>query len=128
MDDAIVELLNTGREKELKYVLDIIKRNINRKLSPQHVLIYGSRGIGKSFFLRLLQINLKRSGTAGFVLLPEEQLNVHQPEDFIRAIRSGSPKDEIVSGTGMGSWSSGGQEVWESEVERLKTVLYRKKI
>ena len=89
MEDAVIEALMTGREKERDQMMAVVEAN--REISPgklQHLILYGPRGFGKSFMARIAQIEAgKRSTEAAplaFVLLPEEQHNlVRSPHSFL---------------------------------------------
>lgn len=100
LSDTNVIALSTGRDQELRRIMEDIKRS--RKASPgtmQHAVIYGTRGLGKSFMLRRVEIELNRSKdeTLKSVLLPEEQHNLYdRPHALLEMIarRLG----DIVSG------------------------------
>lgn len=124
MEDDKILRLNTGRDEELEFVRNIIERNIQGDQPPQHIVMHGPRGCGKSFFLRLLQINIERSKEAGFVLLPEEQLNIHQPAELLKAIKNFLLGEEADSS--MGSWYSGGIEEWNKQLSELEKVILEK--
>ncbi|MDR3516116.1 MAG: hypothetical protein P4M00_09880 [Azospirillaceae bacterium] len=69
----------TGREAPRDQILGVIRDN--RRLAPgalQHMIVYGPRGFGKSFLMRLVQIEIEhgRDDALAFVLLPEEQHNL----------------------------------------------------
>lgn len=82
MDDATVRTLATGREEETARILDAVERSLKAVPgSLQHVVVYGPRGMGKSFVARLVQIRSQelaesRGLTLPYVLLPEEQHNL----------------------------------------------------
>ena len=68
-DDSVAELA-TGREALAAEVLDAILTNAAADTPNRHILLTGPRGIGKSFFLRLVQVQLKRRRPSlPFVLL-----------------------------------------------------------
>ena len=121
MTDDQVLSLNTGREKELKFSLDIIEKNIQRKNSLQHLLIHGPRGIGKSFFLRLLQIQLFKLPNIKMILLPEEQLNVYQPSDLLRVIKNHLLEND--ESANIGSWFAESRDAWLKQAKELEDQL-----
>ena len=127
MEDNVILYLNTGREKELEFVLKIIERNVTvKKGTPlQHILLIGPRGSGKSFLLRMLQVHMKSTGLSEFVLLPEEQLNIYQPAHLIKQIKNKFlGKNEAAN---IPEWTSDdvGKE-WEDAVLELEKTLSEK--
>ncbi len=120
MPDDLILALNTGREKEQRFVQEIIDRNVEGGRPPQHILLYGPRGIGKSFFLRLLQIFLAKQQQLCFVLLPEEQRNVYQPADLIREIKNHLAEERRDAG--IGAWGSSDVAAWRTQVAELEGV------
>ncbi len=125
MDNDLILKLNTGREKDFNFVLDIIKNNIKRKDSIQHILLNGPRGMGKSFFLILLDIKLKELNLADFVLLPEEQVNIYQPVDLIREVKNHFLKKEFPPS--ISNWFYEGKEAWDKEVNGLEKLMAESK-
>lgn len=88
MQDDVLLALNTGRAAVLQEILRAI---VQRSLHPGHInhcLMTGTRGAGKSFFLRLLQATLQRQPIANvrFVLLPEELPNIFAPHELLQEI------------------------------------------
>ena len=88
MRDEVLLALNTGRAAVLQEILRAI---VQRSLHPGHInhyLMTGTRGAGKSFFLRLLQATLQRQPIANvrFVLLPEELPNIFAPHELLQEI------------------------------------------
>jgi len=92
MGDADIVALSTGRDGELSRIIGAITRS--RRASPgalQHVVLYGSRGFGKSFMTRRVQIEVEAlddgAGSVAYVLLPEEQHNLQRsPHAFLDTI------------------------------------------
>ena len=94
MSDESVKSLATGREGLAADVLQIIHDNQRSSSSNRHVMLTGARGMGKSFFLRMIQVKLQEcSPEIPFVLLPEELYNVHSFSGMLREIR------RVLSGT-----------------------------
>ena len=87
-DDTIISL-NTGRTILLNELLSNIEQRLITTGLCQNWLITGSRGAGKSFFLRLLQARLTQElkQTARFVLLPEELPNIYAPHELLLEIQ-----------------------------------------
>lgn len=120
MTDDLISTLSTGREKELTYLRDIIGRNILADNNLQHILFIGPRGIGKSYLLRLMQIELKVKQNVKCFLLPEEQNNCFQPADLIREIRYFLLPDNQTNR--IVGYESGGKDEWERQVKKLSTL------
>ncbi|MCH8960602.1 MAG: ATP-binding protein, partial [Bacteroidetes bacterium] len=120
MDDELILALNTGRENELAFIQEIIAHNVEGGGPPQHILLHGPRGIGKSFFLRLLQIRVRHDERIAFVLLPEEQLNVYQPGDLLQAIKNTLTGESYDAGISM--WAREGVEAWRREWAALEDI------
>lgn len=120
MSDDMVLKLNTGRDRELDFVLKTIEANTRGDQSPQHVLIHGPRGSGKSFFLRLVQIGLRERENTAFCLFSEEQSNLFQPADLLIAIRNYMAGIEQTRAIAV--WQSGGREEWDREARKLEEL------
>ena len=81
MDDKAITALMTGRQKERDIIIQQVEANLRQGPGElQHVIIYGPRGFGKSFLVRMAQVELEKRAREGaplaFVLLPEEQHNL----------------------------------------------------
>jgi tetratricopeptide (TPR) repeat protein len=88
MEEEEVLALATGREKLLEIMLKEMQQCLHPK-SSQHYMLYGPRGIGKSFFTRLLKINHDKSdlfANSQFIQLPEEQDNINFTADLLDVI------------------------------------------
>jgi hypothetical protein len=100
MADAAVRALATGREAPLALTLRSIDARLTGSGPSRHLMIMGPRGIGKSFFLRLVQVALKDRGTpAGFLLLPEEQPNLTTAASLPRELHrllTGAPAASLM--------------------------------
>lgn len=85
LDDDTVLALNTGRDALLAEFFGAVRERIGHPGSFKHWLLTGTRGAGKSFFLRLVQVSFAKAlGTqARFVLLPEEHRNIFSPHEFL---------------------------------------------
>ena len=127
MRPEVVRALATGREHELADVMAAIRQAITQPdVSPQHTVIYGERGSGKSFLLRLVQLELEvlveaEDVAAAFVLLPEELYNIRSEAQLIEAI--------AVSVRGQGESFSYAvdtrepQVAWNNALENLANAL-----
>ena len=128
MDDETILSLATGRKKLLYNALDTLKSNINKTSVSQHLLIRAPRGMGKSFFLKYLQIHFKRDAifkNSDFLLLPEEQSNVHTPAELIKLILSNFSKPNTVSEPAI-LWNEPKEE-WENELHNLKNYINKQR-
>jgi hypothetical protein len=86
LDDATVIALSTGRDLLLANFFRTINERLESHAPGRHWLVTGTRGAGKSYFLRLIQSLASTrlpAGRARFVLLPEELNNVDSPQGFL---------------------------------------------
>lgn len=85
MSDDAIQQLATGREPLLTQLFSAIDQRLQHAGMPEHWLLTGNRGAGKSFFLRLLQAKFAAhfAGRARFVLLPEEHSNIFAAHEFL---------------------------------------------
>ena len=117
-----VRALATGRDDVLHQVLTTVDANQKSSGSLQHVLLFGPRGIGKSFFMRWLQVTLGEThGTPPFVLLAEEQPNISTPAGLLDEIRRAFEGDDPA--TVMPSWRNDGPNDWHEAAERLNQAI-----
>jgi len=134
MGDAEIAALATGREEEFERVIDAIQRS--RRSAPgtlQHVVLYGSRGFGKSFMTRRVQIASAemggKDGSVQFVLLAEEQHNLQRnPHAFLDLIaehlkqaRGDTTDSDAAFKATMFQWPKPGDEGrrWDEAAARL---------
>jgi len=123
MDDKTILSVATGRKTMLSQVLKTLEKNLEPDSTPQHMLIRGPRGMGKSFFLKYLEINFKSKSefrNSNIILLPEEQNNINSPSDFIKLIltlATGGSARSIIT-----SWEEA-EETWQKELQKLKDFI-----
>ena len=135
MRDEDIAALSTGREEEFRRIMAAIGRS--RKASPgalQHVVLYGSRGFGKSFMARRVQIAVAELdsslGPILYVLLPEEQHNLQRsPHAFLDTIalklagmkKGGDAGYEAV----LFQWPKPGEEAkrWDAAAAGLEAAI-----
>lgn len=88
MDDATVLQLNTGRCALLQQLYAAVHDRVTHPGTFSHWLLTGTRGAGKSFFLRLVQAGFapEFGEHARFVLLPEEHRNIYSPHELLAEI------------------------------------------
>jgi predicted transcriptional regulator len=85
MDDETVLMLSTGREELLTQFFKSVCDRLAHPGLFKHWLLTGTRGAGKSFFLRLVQTSFNQAvgSQVRFVLLPEEHRNIYAPHEFL---------------------------------------------
>ena len=92
MKPEIVRLLATGRDDEVHELLTEIHHAVTHPgTPPQHLIVYGERGSGKSFLLRLVEIKVEHLVSEeqlpiACVLLPEEQYNIRSAPQLLEAV------------------------------------------
>ncbi len=126
MDDETILALATGRKCLLGKVMKTLEDNLNSESVAQHTLIRGPRGMGKSFFLKYLQIQFKKKKifkNCEFLLLPEEQNNINTTSDLIKLILSELTQQSGVDATTF--WEEP-DEVWQIELQKLKKYIKEK--
>ncbi len=135
MRDEDIEALSTGREDEFARIMSAVARS--RGASPgalQHVVVYGSRGFGKSFMTRRVQIAVGGMdgdlGPVVYVLLPEEQHNLQRsPHALLDTIALrlndiASNADEAFEAA-LFQWPKPGEEAkrWDQAAIRLERAV-----
>ncbi len=127
MDDETVLALATGRRKILAQALQTLEDNFQSPNSKSHLLIYGPRGMGKSFFLKYLSIHFAQTPIfeeCRFVSFPEEQSNIKCTSDFINMALAGANKKgfETISAV----WEET-DEIWEESLQTFQDFLAEKR-
>lgn len=87
MDNGAVLALETGRERERQAIAAAIEANlqVGRQL-PQHLLIHGPDGIGKTFMTRIARIEAEARRIAVVVLPDEHPSLIRAPHRFLASI------------------------------------------
>ncbi len=123
IDDATILRLRTGRDAELNAILRIVDSNLAAGGARSHVIVRAPRGFGKSFLMRLTQLELSGRRAAGesvgVALLPEEQMNINAPDLLLREIRRvflREPPQSVVP-----QWERSG--LWEQARADLDAAL-----
>lgn len=127
MTEEEVLSLSTGRDNLLKQMMDDMQVCMHPN-SNQHFIFYGPRGIGKSFFTRLLKISHDRSPTfkkSLFIQLPEEQSNITFVADLMDMISTKLEGKLFDSMTNR--WDINENE-WQNSKKRLTKSLEEIKI
>ena len=135
MPDEDILALATGRGEEFAQITNAVERS--RRASPgtlQHVVLYGSRGFGKSFMTRRVQIEAAGlggdRGPVHFILLPEEQHNLQRnPQALLDYLAH--KLDDVTRDSDEGfeaamfQWPAPGDEGkrWEVAAKRLEASI-----
>lgn len=110
MAPETVRALAVGREALLAQVLGDIRSRLDGQAADRHLLLTGPRGAGKSYFLRLLEIEFAGNfgADATFVLLPEEQPNLFGVANLVANIleRLGDKPESGLTST----WEEDGED------------------
>jgi tetratricopeptide (TPR) repeat protein len=122
MADSTVRTLATGRDSPLAVTLKTIDENRAGGGANRHLMLIGPRGMGKSFFLRLVQVALKDRGSPDrFLLLPEEQPNLTTaaalPRELHRLL-TGAPAASLMPRLGGEP-----DDAWETAVAELDAAI-----
>jgi hypothetical protein len=97
----VIRALATGREQELADIMAAIRGALDHpEGNPQHLVVYGERGAGKSFLLRLVELEVADLAAAGqpvaMALLPEEQRNLRSEAQLIEALTAALAGRELA--------------------------------
>ncbi len=127
MEDETVLALATGRKQLLKETLQTLEDNLQQDSGPSHLLIFGPRGMGKSFFLKYLSIKFKANPifkNCDFVSLPEEQSNIKCTTDLLKMVLAYLKGNSFENVTAI--WEET-EEVWEEQLKLLVNVIKQKR-
>ena len=133
--DEDILALSTGRDKEFDRIMGAIARS--RKAVPgkvQHVALYGSRGFGKSFMTRRVEIAARAldpaPGPLLYILLPEEMHNLQRsPHAFLTtlaaAVRHQGAQDDAAYQEAMFQWPQKDKDaaLWAAAEEELEAAV-----
>lgn len=125
MSAAVIKAVATARDVELAEVMRAVRRAAEQPHSTaQHLIIYGERGSGKSFLLRLVEIEIERLAQEESLpivaaLLPEEQYNIRSVPQLIQAIAAKVRGEHWVFTMDFRPLD----EAWEAAVAELDTAL-----
>ena len=92
MTAAVILAVKTARDLELEEAMQAVRQAASQpRQTAQHLIVYGERGSGKSFLMRLIEIEtekLARQENLAIVaaLLPEEQYNIRSAPQLLQAI------------------------------------------
>lgn len=123
MSDDVIRALAIGRDSELDYIVPTIRR---AAAAPQGampaLIVYGERGSGKSFLMRLVQMACAEVEHAACVLLPEEQYNLRTPQQLLQIVSAHLRGDDWA---GM-SWQFDKRDeesAWDEELGAFHAAL-----
>lgn len=87
MSDEVVRELASGRDQEMAEIMPAIRQAAaDPQAPPPAMIVYGERGSGKSFLLRMVQIECAAIEGLACVLLPEEQYNLRAPQQLLQVV------------------------------------------
>lgn len=87
MTAEVVRAVATGRDVELEQILTAIRRAAAEPAQPpQPLIVYGERGSGKSFLMRMVELDAASLEDVACVLLPEEQYNIRTSAQILEAV------------------------------------------
>lgn len=123
LSKKLVDELVTGRDAERAQIAEAIDSNMQAGGARTHLLVTAPRGFGKSFLMRLTQIDVDERRANGqpvaMVLLPEEQMNISAPDLLLKEIRRvllGLPFDTVIA-----RWDRTGQ--WAAAAAELDQAI-----
>lgn len=128
MTAEVVQAVATARDLELAEIMKAVRKAASQpQQTAQHLIVYGERGSGKSFLMRMVEIEIERLAREEGVqvasaLLPEEQYNIRTAPQLILAIAA------KVRGAG---WEDSAftlefrplAEAWQAAVDELNAAL-----
>jgi hypothetical protein len=128
MTAEVVQAVATARDLELAEIIKAVRRAASQpQQTAQHLIVYGERGSGKSFLMRMVEIEIERLAREEGLqvvsaLLPEEQYNIRTAPQLILAIAA------KVRGAG---WENSAftlefrplAEAWQAAVDELHAAL-----
>lgn len=128
MTAEVVQAVATARDLELAEIMKAVRQAASQpQQTAQHLIVYGERGSGKSFLMRMVEIEIERLAKeeglqVAPALLPEEQYNIRTAPQLILAIAA------KVRGAG---WEDSAftlefrplAEAWQAAVDELDAVL-----
>lgn len=123
MTDEVVRRVATGREDELARIMDSIRHAESDPTAiPPALIVYGERGSGKSFLMRLVEIGCADLEGALCVLLPEEQYNIRAPQQILQVVTA-HIQGRDWSGMGYQIDSRSEEDAWRDEVKGFHAAL-----
>jgi hypothetical protein len=130
MQPEVIRRLSTGREDPLADILETVRRALaNPAGNAQHRVVYGERGSGKSFLMRLVELDVaalaaQQDAPVTMVLLPEEQYNIRSEAQLLEALAAALDGD--AAGFAFTYDSREAQTAWDQARRRLDAALDRR--
>lgn len=123
MSDEVVRALSTGRDDELKQIVPAIRRAAQAPQNPPPALIvYGERGSGKSFLMRLVQMACADIDGVACVLLPEEQYNIRAPQQLLQVVAA-HLRGEDWAAMGWQLDARSDEDAWTEDLQAFHAAL-----
>lgn len=123
MSDALVRHLATGRDDELADIMAAVRQAASRPQAPPPALIvYGERGSGKSFLMRLVQMACAEVSGVACVLLPEEHYNIRSPQKLLQVVAT-QVRGQAWTEAAWALDPRPAEQAWEEELAGLQTAL-----
>lgn len=128
MSAAVIQAVKTARDSELAEVMRAVRRAADQpQQTAQHLIVYGERGSGKSFLMRLVEIEIERLAREEGLpiapaLLPEEQYNIRAAPQLIQAIAAKVRGENWTFAMDFRPLA----EAWEAAVAELDAALDRR--
>lgn len=124
----VVRLLATGRDDEVHAVLHAIRQAAAHPEAPaQHVIVYGERGSGKSFLMRVIELEVEQlvretNVQLACALLPEEQYNIKTLAQLLEAVAA-KVRGADWSATAYAFDARPEAQAWDAAVQALHAGL-----
>lgn len=123
MKDEVIRQVATGRDAELATIVSAISEAAaapGEEARP--LIVYGERGAGKSFLMRMVEIACADIEGVACVLLPEEQYNLRRPHQLLQVVAA------RVRGEGWETSistfdSRSDEEAWRDELQAFHAAL-----
>lgn len=124
MDDAVVQQLASGRDQEMAEIMPAIRRAAaDPQAPPPAMIVYGERGSGKSFLLRMVQIECAAIEGLACLLLPEEQYNLRAPQQLLQVVTA-QLRGQDWSALGWRiSFSQSDEAAWNEAVQDFHAAM-----
>jgi hypothetical protein len=121
MDDETVQSLSTAQDELLALFEQAVETRLKNKVATKHWLITGTRGAGKSFFLRSVQTRNDKwqALNVTYILMPEELRNIFAPAEFLNETRYllAAPSDDFGAAA---AWRTSNDDgAWQTALDEL---------
>lgn len=125
MSEATVRTISTGRSQDLDKIITTVRGNLKAG-TISHLIVSAPRGYGKSFLMRLVQLELTRLAReedlpVAVVLMPEEMPHVREPEtllnEIVRTLNGGAGSAASLT------WGEDDGALWDKAEEDLRRAI-----